>query len=338
MKKTPWLVFGALGVGAILAGACGGDDDGGGSSDGGTTTTSGGGTTSSTTNPNTSNNTTGSPNTTGNPNTTSSSTTGAAGGGSGGEGGGAGGGGEGGMGGEAPARPSCAEIPSRAFEADGVDADDFSVSSPEFENCEAMPEEATCEDKLFAAGDSPEITWTEGPEGTLSYAVTFTDITILETRDPSDDMLYNQGYHYVIWNIPADTLSLPAELGSGFEVPGIDGALQWSPFNDYGYMGPCPNFPPPEDGEAPPLNEDSYSFTVYALDAETLPIPLAEMGGPSFPRLMDDYLKENALAAVEYRGTSNAQPTSTEGVLPPMFDVPCPSEGEGPDGCLSADE
>lgn len=330
MKITPWLLFGAVGVGAILAGACGGDDSGGGGTDG--DTTSGGGTASSTTNPNTTNSTTrSSTSTTGRPSTTTStSTTGAGGGGSGGEGGGAGAGGEGGMGGEAPARPSCDEIDSRAF---GDDAEDFTISSPDFDFCKPMPAETTCDGKLFPESVSPELSWTEGPEGTESYAITFTDLTILETRDPSNHALYNQGYHYVIWNIPADTLSLPAELGSGYEVPGIEGALQWAPFNYYGYMGPCPNMPDVE----PPLNDDTYSFTIYALDVATLPIPAVDAAGPSFPRLMDDYLRANAIAAAEYRGTSDAQASSIEGVFPPMFDVPCPSEGEEPAGCLAAD-
>lgn len=333
MKRTPWLVFGAIGVGAILAGACGGDDDddGGGSSN--TGGTSGGGTTSSTTNPNTSNTTTGSPNTTGNPNTTTgSNTTGSAGGGSGGEGGSAGGAGEGGMGGEAPVRPSCTEIPSRA---DGDD--DFTISSPDFDFCEPMPEETTCDGKPFPESALPELSWTDGPEGTESYAITFTDVTILATLDPTQ-ALYNRGYHYVIWNIPADTTSLPAELGSGFEVPGIDGALQWSPFNDYGYMGPCANFPDPTTEEVPTmLVTDSYSFTVYAMPDATLPIPAVEMDGPSFPRMMDDYLKENALAAAEYRGTSNALATTPPPMTGPTSSPPCPSEGEAPEGCVSAE-
>lgn len=337
MKKKPWLVFGAIGVGAALAGACGSDDDGGGSND--TDGTTGSTTTGNTTgNPNTTGTTTGNNGTTtgnngtttGNNSTTGNSTTGNSTTGSGGGGGEAGGGGaagEGGAGGEAPVRPSCSEIPSRAI----GDADGFEISSPDFENCGAMPEETTCNGKPFPESVSPELTWTEGPEDTLSYAITFTDVTILATLDPADP-LYNRGYHYVIWDIPADTLSLPAELGSGFEVPGIDGALQWAPFNDYGYMGPCANFP--VGGEVPAtLNEDSYSFTIYAMPTATLPIPAFEMGGPSFPRLMDDYLKENALAAVEYRGTSSALATTEP--VPPDPDFPCPTEGDPPDGCLS---
>jgi len=168
--------------------------------------------------------------------------------------------------------------------------------------------------------------------------VTFTDITILAVRDPAVNMTYNQGYHYVLWDIPADVLGIPAALGDGFEPAEIPGAKQWAPFNNYAFMGPCPNMPPPTDGtEPPPLNNDSYSFTVYAMDVATLPVPALVADGPSFPRVMDDYLKAHALAAVEYRGTSNAQATSTEGVLPPMFEVPCPSEGDQPENCLSAE-
>ena len=333
MKKTTWLVFGALSVGAVLAGACGGDDDGG-SNDGGdggsggTASTTGGGTggsggpnTTNTTSPSTTNNT-----------TNGATTTGAATGGSGGAAGGGGAAGDGGAGGEVPERPSCVEIPSRA----SGDAEDFTITSPDFDYCEPMPDETTCEGKPFPQSASPELTWTDGPEGTLSYAITVTDITILATADATDNMSYNRGYHYVIWNIPADTTSLPAGLDSGYEVPGIDGALQWAPFNDYGYMGPCANFPNPMTGEVPTtIVEDSYSFTVYALDVATLPIPATEAGGPSFPRVMDDYLKENAIAAAEYRGTSNALASEVlEGTFPPAFDLPCPSEGDAPEGCL----
>jgi phosphatidylethanolamine-binding protein (PEBP) family uncharacterized protein len=234
------------------------------------------------------------------------------------------------MAGAPPAPPSCDEIDSRAF----GDAEDFTVSSPDFDNCEPMPAETTCDGKLFPESVSPEVTWTEGPEGTLSYAISFTDVSILTARDPADPT-YNQGYHYVIWDIPADTLTLPANLSSGYQPEEIEGALQWAPFNDYGFMGPCPNMPPPACNP-PPLNNDSYSFTVYAMPTATVEIPAA-VEGQSFPRYMDNYLRENALAAAEYRGTSDAQASSIDGVFPPMFAVPCPSEGDPPEGCLAAE-
>ncbi len=233
------------------------------------------------------------------------------------------------MGGAPPERPSCEDIPSRAF------GEEFTVSSPDFGNCEPMPEDTTCDGKPFPESVSPEVTWTEGPEGTLSYAITFTDVTILETRDPNA-MDYNQGYHWVIWDIPAETLSIPAELSSGHLPTEIAGARQFSPFNDYGFMGPCPNMPPPEDmDDPPPRNNDSYSFTVYAMPTETLEVP-AGIEGWSFVRVMDEYLKDNALAAAEYRGTSNARASVIlDGTFPPTFDVPCPSEGPQPENCLT---
>ena len=227
--------------------------------------------------------------------------------------------------------PSCEEIPSRAS------GPAFTVSSTEFANCMPMPDTTTCEGKLFATGTSPALSWTAGPAETLSYAVTFTDLTILATRDPADHTLYNQGYHYVIWDIPAATLGMPGNLSSGFQPAEIPGAKQWSPFNDYGFMGPCPNMPPEEGAEPAPLNNDSYSFTVYAMPLATLPVPAVVPDGPSFPRVMDDYLKDNALAAAEYRGTSDAQASTLGDVLPPVFDLPCPTEGEQPQNCLSAE-
>ena len=80
--------------------------------------------------------------------------------------------------------------------------------------------------------------------------------------------------------------------------------------------------------------EDSYSFTIYALPVESLPIP-EPVAGQSFPRVMDNLLKETALAAVEYRGT--ASPLATTSPMPPTAAPPCPAEGAQPDGCLSAE-
>jgi hypothetical protein len=72
------------------------------------------------------------------------------------------------------------------------------------------------------------------------------------------------------------------------------------------------------------------------MPTEVADVP-AQEEGISPVRLMDMYFRENAIAAVEYRGTSNAVPSGIpDGTLPPMFDVPCPSEGEQPDGCLEA--
>jgi Raf kinase inhibitor-like YbhB/YbcL family protein len=91
--------------------------------------------------------------------------------------------------------------------------------------------------------ESPEISWTAGPEGTLSYAVALTDMSLA--------MPFN---HWAIWNIPASVTSLPANLGDMLSGE-LDGAVQGS-FSGGVYAGPgaC---------------EHVYEFRVYAV-AEAL--------------------------------------------------------------------
>lgn len=314
MKRITWLACGFLLSTGLIASACGNDNNGdgdgdasGGASSGGASSPSGG-----------------------------ASSGGASSGGNSSSSGGMGGDmGGGGMGGslEIPEDPpDCDEIESLAF----GDDDSFEVSSPDFDFCTPMPIETTCEDKPFPESISPEINWTDGPQGTMSYAVVFKDLSIIETSTPGE-MRRNQAFHWVAWDIPSDTLGIPADMMSGFESSDILGALQWAPFNDYGFMGPCPNLPSVQGMEPPPLNNDSYSFVVYALPTETIDIPALE-AGVSWVRTMDDYLKSVALAAAEYRGTSNAQASEIlEGTFPAMWDVPCPSDGVQPDDCLSRD-
>lgn len=322
MKRVSWIACGVLLLGSIGTGACNsGDDDGasGGSESGGTG--SGGKATGGKANSGGTGPSTGGKSSGGAPAGGASNT-----GGSAGAIAGAAGSGDGGSAGGPPERPSCEEIAS----VDATD-DDFSVTVEGFDSCEPIPAVHTCEGKPFPEGTSPAISWTEGPEGTESYAVVFKDITILATTDPSNAMIYNRGYHWAMWDIPADTTELPAELGEGYNSEDVEGAVQWANFKDYSFFGPCPNFDPANPGSV----EDSYSFTVYALPVTEAVIP-AITG--STVRAMDDYFKSIALAVTEYRGTSDAQANELDpGLFPPTAVAPCPSVGEGPDGCLEKD-
>ena len=49
----------------------------------------------------------------------------------------------------------------------------FTISSPDFENCAAIPAAMTCDGKAFGTGSSPTLTWTGAPAGTMSYALVF---------------------------------------------------------------------------------------------------------------------------------------------------------------------
>ena len=99
---------------------------------------------------------------------------------------------------------------------------------------------------------SPQLTWTAGPTGTVTYAVTVFD----------PDAPTNVGFwHWLIYNIPATTTGLAAGIpvtgqasATGAIVPA--GASQGT--DDYGvqgYGGPCP----------PAGTTHEYIFTVTAL-------------------------------------------------------------------------
>ena len=153
----------------------------------------------------------------------------------------------------------------------------FELSSPEF------AEGGPIEEKFRCTGDnvSPILEWTCGPTGTLSYAVTQIHVG-------------SQSLHWLLYDIPATTFSLPEAVareampavpaGSKQVEPNVDGST-W-----YGYSGPCP-------GSA----NQSYTYYVYALDVATLPGVTTE----STVADADAVVKEHQLAVAELTGTAS---------------------------------
>jgi Raf kinase inhibitor-like YbhB/YbcL family protein len=90
----------------------------------------------------------------------------------------------------------------------------------------------------------------EGPraEGTKSYTIVFVD---------TDNGLT----HSAIYDIPADTTSLPEGVENEYEPSDVPGAKQPKSYKPTlaGYAGPCPNA------------EHTYVWTIYAIDVEALP-------------------------------------------------------------------
>src|SRR5262249_4506833 len=123
---------------------------------------------------------------------------------------------------------------------------------------------------------SPQLDWTAGPEGTLSYAIVFKDVTLTAGDPPMDE----RGFHWAIYNIPPTVLSLPSALPSGNPIAAITGAKQFSGglFNN-GYIGPCPSWgvapgsPLLGMDPAPVVKTDSYTFTVFAMPVATITEP-----------------------------------------------------------------
>jgi Raf kinase inhibitor-like YbhB/YbcL family protein len=137
--------------------------------------------------------------------------------------------------------------------AGGTSNAPFALTSTAFKEGEQIPLKHKCAN-VNPKGEniSPPLSWGPGPVGTKSYAVVLMHV-------PSPE-------HWVLWDIPANVTSLPENIehvaqpavpaGSKQSLANLDG------FNGSGYLGPCPQAP---------NSTQSYTFTLYALDVETVP-------------------------------------------------------------------
>jgi Raf kinase inhibitor-like YbhB/YbcL family protein len=105
------------------------------------------------------------------------------------------------------------------------------------------------------ANVSPALTWSHAPAGTKSFA--------LMVYDP-DAPTGSGWWHWIVYNLPATTTSLPADAGSPKNHLLPDGAVQGrTDFGTSGYGGPCP----------PPGKPHRYYFRLYALKVPALDLP-----------------------------------------------------------------
>ena len=111
------------------------------------------------------------------------------------------------------------------------------------------------------------------------------------------------GYHWVIWDIPAATLGLPQNLPAGATLTTPVTAKQFSPANGFdnlpanAYFGPCPN------AIGNTTNTDTYAFTLYALSVEQL------TGNLNGVKNIEAAIKASTpLATSALHGTSMAKP------------------------------
>jgi Raf kinase inhibitor-like YbhB/YbcL family protein len=129
----------------------------------------------------------------------------------------------------------------------------FSLSSPDFKNNGAIPDKYTF-NNMGCTGQnlSPALEWKNAPAGTKSFA--------LMVHDP-DAPTGSGWWHWVLYNIPASTTSLPEGAGKSLPAGAAEGSTD---FGTTGYGGPCP---PPGSGK------HHYNFTLYALKVDKLDVP-----------------------------------------------------------------
>ena len=119
----------------------------------------------------------------------------------------------------------------------------FALTSSKLTAGMAFPPEFTC---ASTSDHSPPLAWTPGPSAALSYA-----LVLLDTN--------NNFNHWVVWDIPPSTTTLPESLPTTATLTMPAGAKQ-AAGSGMGYLGPCPSG-----------TLHTYKFTLYALDVATLP-------------------------------------------------------------------
>ena len=99
-------------------------------------------------------------------------------------------------------------------------------------------------------GTSPAISWTNVPPGTQFFVLNMRDLDVARNKTTDDQA------HWVVWNIPASTTSLPEGVPKGSQRP--DGSYQISASGPM-YRGP---------GAPATGPQHHYMFEVYALDTK----------------------------------------------------------------------
>lgn len=151
----------------------------------------------------------------------------------------------------------------------------FVLTSPAFADKAAIPKRYTCED----ADVSPPLKWSHPPPGTKSFALIVDDPDAPDPRAPKMTWV-----HWVIKNIPADTLSLPEGAAQrGLPAGAVHGLNDWK---RTGYGGPCP-----------PVGRHRYFHKLYALDTV-----LSGLDHPTKAQLLNA-LKGHVLAEAQLVGT-----------------------------------
>lgn len=107
-------------------------------------------------------------------------------------------------------------------------------------------------------GTSPAMSWTNAPPGTQSFVLNMRDLDVARNRTTEDQA------HWVVWNIPPGTTSLPEGMPRGSQLP--DGSYQISATGPV-YRGPGA----PATG---PMHH--YMFEIYALDTKLDVTPTAD--------------------------------------------------------------
>jgi Raf kinase inhibitor-like YbhB/YbcL family protein len=149
------------------------------------------------------------------------------------------------------------------------------LTSDDFEPGGAIPRRFTCEGDDIA----PSLRWSGVPPRAASLALIVDDPDAPDPRAPRMTWV-----HWILYNIPATTTSLPADVRREELPPGTrEGKNDWK---RTGYGGPCP-----------PVGRHRYFFKLYALDTV-----LPDLRQPTSAQL-EKAMRDHVMAQAELVGT-----------------------------------
>src|SRR6187401_1240713 len=120
----------------------------------------------------------------------------------------------------------------------------FTLRSTSFEDQGAIPKKYTCQGDDIA----PPLAWSGHPSDAKSFALVVDDPDAPDPRAPKTTWV-----HWVLYNIPAGTTTLPEHADARTLPEGTrEGVNDWK---RAGYGGPCP-----------PIGRHRYFHKLYALD------------------------------------------------------------------------
>ncbi|MCB1112432.1 MAG: YbhB/YbcL family Raf kinase inhibitor-like protein [Chlamydiales bacterium] len=139
------------------------------------------------------------------------------------------------------------------------------IESPVFGDHERIPDKYTCD----GADISPPLSFHDVPLGCKTLAIVVDD----------PDAPAGTFDHWVVWNIPSETIGLTEDRSVG--TMGING------FNKLTYKGPCP----------PKGSDHRYFFKLYALDT------FIELPPGSSKEELEKAMESHIMAKAELVGT-----------------------------------
>jgi len=147
----------------------------------------------------------------------------------------------------------------------------LTISSPSFSNGGDIAKKFTCD----GADVSPQLSWTDPPAGTNSFA--------LLADDP--DAPVGNWNHWVLWNLPPEARGLAEGISKAARLPD-DSQQGTNDFRRTGYNGPCP----------PPGKPHRYYFKLFALDTKL------DLKAGAGKRELEATMKGHLLAQAEWMG------------------------------------